>query len=114
MSEDFEGLPHEHPVAVRLHQVEDDLRRLAATSMHPANVEGIVVAEWFTAALDEQLPLSVSNYCADIAVMRARVRDMQRKHRAEQETTIAAQVIADDYARGHPVPDDPGALVQDE
>jgi len=114
MTDNYPGLPHEHPVPAYLHRIETDLRRFAATSMHPANVEAIVVAEWFTAALDDELPVNVSNYCADIAVMRARVRDMQRKHRAKEETKIAADVIATDYASRHPVPADPSSLMKDE
>lgn len=90
MSDNYDDLPHTHPAAERLHQVETDLTRLAATTMHPANVEGIVVAEWFTAALDPHLPDNVRDYCADIAVMRARARDMARRLRARQTQTRSA------------------------
>jgi len=113
MSDDYDDLPHTHPAAERLHQVETDLTRLAATSMHPANVQGIVVAEWFTAALDPGLPGNVRDYCADIAVMRARVRDMQRKHRAQEETNIAAEMIARDVAE-HQMPNDASELTNNE
>jgi len=113
MSDDYDGLPHTHPAAERLHQVETDLTRLAATSMHPANVEGIVVAEWFTAALDPGLPGNVRDYCADMAVMRARARDMARRLRAGEETDIAAEVIAADVAK-HQMPNDASELTDNE